>query len=335
MSALPIAPSPEPERRTSRFAKIDAHVHVPGDKTAALKVLDELNVEKVVNISYSQLGEPEEIESFEQQLLGGTEPYPERYLFCSTFNVTRFNRPDYAEQAIAKLERDFTVRKAVAVKVWKDVGMLLKDDAGRYVFCDDERFSPLFAWLNRRRTVVYLHMADPIAAWQPLEPKALRYSYYSEFPEFHWYGKSDRPSLEELLEHRDALVRSWPDIRFVCAHLASLAHDIDGLAAFLEAHPNAYADTAARQVDLMAEPDQKVRDFFTRCQDRILWGTDWSPRPDLFGQDRSAWPAIVAKIARSFQENFRYFEERLALPEPVLRKFYLENAAALLGLKSP
>lgn len=310
--------------------KIDAHVHILGPKRPAVEVLKALNIQKVVNICYSSLESPDEIQGFEKNLLEETDIASETFLFCSSFNVTKYQEEDYVQQVIEKLERDFTQRSAVAVKMWKDVGMLLKDQE-RYVYCDDRRFEGIFKWLNERAAVVYLHIADPLAGWLPLDPGSPHYNYYKTFPEFYWYNKPDRPSHSELLAHRDNLVARWPNIRFVCAHLANLCYDTDKVAEFLENHPNASVDTAARQADFMLQKKEKVRDFFVRFQDRILYGTDWSTNVDTWGQDESLWPKKIEKIVNSVHWSYRYFEEDLDLPDEVLRKFYFDNARTVLS----
>jgi predicted TIM-barrel fold metal-dependent hydrolase len=313
----------------SGYLKVDAHAHVLCNKVAAAEALTRLNIRQVVNISYSCLGKPSEIEEYESHLRTDNESSNEQFLFCPSFNVTSVGEPDYAETIIEKLHRDFTLHRAVAVKMWKDVGMMLQDENGHHIFCDDERFKPIFAWLNSRLAVVYLHIADPIEAWRPLDPTTPRGEYYSAHPEFYCHDKAGRPSHEELMEHRDSLVRAWPDIRFVSAHLASLEHDTDRVCAFLAAHRNAWVDVSARDVDLMLQPDEKVRDFFVRYQDRILWGSDWSPKIDFFGPNTSKWRDKIERVVASFQNRFRYFEEQLDLPSTILEKFYVQNIAAL------
>ena len=63
------------------------------------------------------------------------------------------------------------------------------------------------------------------------------------------------------------------------AHLASLEWSVDRLAAFLDRFPNTVVDLAARmgQVQYQSNRDRvKVRRFFVRYQDRLLYGSDLS-----------------------------------------------------------
>ena len=56
----------------------------------------------------------------------------EHYAWCTTFDLPRPGEADYAGRAIAELDADFA-DGAVACKIWKNVGMELKDERGRYV----------------------------------------------------------------------------------------------------------------------------------------------------------------------------------------------------------
>ncbi len=64
--------------------------------------------------------------------------------------------------------------------------------------------------------------------------------------------------------------------------MASLEWSVDELARFLDAHPNAVVDLAARMSNLQVQSNadlEKVRAFFVKYQDRILYGTDLTDSP--------------------------------------------------------
>jgi predicted TIM-barrel fold metal-dependent hydrolase len=315
----------------SVYPKLDAHTHFTGEKSVCVETMDVLNVRAVLGIGWSELAETSAILEYESQLRAGTEEYPGRFRFCATFNVTHFAEPSYADTVIAKLTDSIDRHGAVAVKMWKDVGMMLKDARGQYLFCDDARFSPIFDFLGRRGIPVILHIADPLAGWLPLDPGSPHYGYFKAHPEYHWHGRDDKPSHDTIIRHRDALIRAHPNVTFVCAHLASLAHDLDRLARFLDTFPNAMVDTAARTEDLRRHPVDEVRAFFAAYQDRILYGTDWEVDADAFNTNPSERHARIDRRIDSAREELRFYEETLALPEPILRKFYWENAMPVFG----
>src|SRR5215470_4273686 len=62
---------------------------------------------------------------------------------CTSIDPFQFNNADFAASAIRGLNEDFA-KGAVAVKIWKNVGMELKDKSGRYVLADDCAFEPIY-----------------------------------------------------------------------------------------------------------------------------------------------------------------------------------------------
>jgi predicted TIM-barrel fold metal-dependent hydrolase len=68
-----------------------------------------------------------------------------------------------------------------------------------------------------------------------------------------------------------------PELVFIGCHLASLEWSVDELAAWFDKYPNTAVDMAARMGQLFFQTRdnrEKVRDFFIKYQDRILYGTD-------------------------------------------------------------
>ncbi len=317
------------EHSLTLYTKFDTHMHATGPKAELLPILDALGVKTVLNLSYSGFRTPADLLAYEDALRVDIAKYPARFRFAPAFNVTHFREPGYTDAVIAKLEHDIEQHGAVAVKIWKDLGMMLKDDQGRYIFCDDPRLHPIYDFIVSRGLVIYSHIADPLAGWQPLDTPSPHARYFRNHPEFHWYNQPDKPSHEEILRHRDALIARYPKTIFVAAHLASLEHDLKEMAKFLDTFPNARIDTAARFQDLMMKPNEEVRAFFIKYQDRILYGTDCDFNEEDLGKTPEAKTRKIASILDTHRRNHTYFETTLALPPEVLRRFYHDNAAAL------
>jgi len=314
------------------YTRFDVHAHVEGPKETYIRVMDAAGVKAVLNMSYSGFWSSERLDEYERALREDMDQYPGRFLFCASFSIHGVDEPDFAERTIAKLTRDFDEHGAVGVKVWKDLGMMLRDRNGDYVLPDDDRLSPIFEFIEARGKVLMTHLADPEEAWRPLDPRSPHYGYYVHYPDEHVYGKPGCPSREEILRHRDALVGRYPGLKVVGCHLASLEHELRAVAEFLDRFPNAMIDTAGRHRDLTGFPDDDVRDLFNRHQGRVLYGVDWEVDEGTFSADPGEREEQVQRHARGFAEAYRYYEEVLALSPEVLRKFYWENAAGLLNL---
>ena len=310
--------------------KINAHVHWLGPKKWAVGLMDRHGIEKVVNISFSYLSSWARLKRYEDLLKEDMDRFDGRFLFCSSFNCTYLDRPDYGEKVIAKLSKDWPAGVTPVVKVWKDIGMMLKDKAGRYVLPDDKRFRAVYAWLSRRRAVVFAHFADPIQGWLPLDPKNVYYEYFKNNPRVHVYGRPGVPSHAKIIAARDRLMTRWPRIRWVACHLASLEHDLDLLGTFLDDHPHVQIDSAARDRDFQTFPKARVRKFFVRYQDRILFGSDGGLMLRKPAKNVAMWKTRRGWMAGALAGAVRYYEHDLGLSEKVKRKFFYENAEKLL-----
>src|SRR5437660_168476 len=73
---------------------------------------------------------------------------------CTSFDPFQFNNPDFASSAIRRLNEDFA-NGAVALKIWKNIGMELKDKDGHYVLADDPRLEPIYRDIeSHNRTLI-------------------------------------------------------------------------------------------------------------------------------------------------------------------------------------
>jgi hypothetical protein len=254
-----------------------------------------------------------------------------RALLCTTFDPFQFDSPDFAPAAIRGLNRDFA-HGAVAVKIWKNIGMELKDQNGRYVLADDPKFEPIFRELESHNRTLIAHQAEPDEAWRAPNPNGLDYPYYKDHPIWYMYGKPGVPSKKQILDARDRLLAQNPKLRVVGAHLGSMEDDLEGLGQRLDRYPNFAVDTAARVVHLVVMPSDKVRAFLLKYQDRIVYGTDLE-----FSQDQGS-QEVIKEWQDQYAHDWRYFSTRdtfdyeghrtqgVGLPPAVLRKLYHANA---------
>jgi len=234
-------------------------------------------------------------------------------------------------------------RDAVGVKVWKDVGMELKDPDGRYVMIDDPRFRPLLDLTAGEDGTLIAHIGEPKNCWLPLDQMTVDGDrrYFSSHPEYHAYLHPELPRHEELIAARDRVLERNPRLRVVGCHLGSLEYDTDELAKRLDRYPNFAVDMAARIVHFQVQDREKVRAFLIKYQDRVLYGTDSAAGAGRRG-DGPSIETQARNLVEVYERDFRYFAtdadldlpsvkaghqtRGLALPAPVLRKLFYENA---------
>jgi predicted TIM-barrel fold metal-dependent hydrolase len=136
-------------------------------------------------------------------------------------------------------------------------------------------------------------------------------------------------------------------LRFVGAHLGSLEWSVDELAKRLDKFPNMAVDMAERisHFELQAQKDrEKVRSFFIKYQDRLIYGTDFI----VDGKNPAEMSAHVHDVRLSHWEFFTTDDKMnvpgsvdgdfagLKLPREVIDKIYLKNAEKWFpGIVSP
>ena len=326
----------------SALQPIDAHTHFLITDPAITHMLERWNLH-VLDILVADDKEPARGKLDEQRAEAFAFVYsaPGHAALCTTFDPFAFSNPDFVPAAIAKLNADFA-HGAVAVKVWKNVGMELKDKAGKYVLVDDPRLAPIFKDIAAQHKTLIAHQAEPDVAWGPADPKALDNSYYAEHPEWNMQNIPDAPKKATILASRDHLLALNPDLRVIGAHLGSMEANVDDVAQRLDRYPNFAIDTAARVPHLTLQSSAKVRAFLIKYQDRVLYGTDI----DVLKKDEAS--GAVAEYEKQLALDWRYFStadhfdydgrmvDGLHLPQAVLRKLYHDNAVRWIpGVLTP
>lgn len=325
------AGEPRPTRR------IDAHVHFAGDTPGTLRLLDELNL-KLFNVCVGRTPRPGGIDYAVYIALA--RAHPQHFAWCTSIDTPDFGDPKYVDKTIAQLDRDFE-DGALACKIWKNIGMEAKDADGGYLQIDHPIFTPIFAHLERRKKPAVLHMAEPLQAWQKLEPGGVYAQYYARNPQYHLHGRAGVPTHAEIIAARDRVIARHPGLAIVGAHLGSMEYDVAEIAARLERHPNFFVDTSAldRLISLGLQDRDKVRAFVVRHQDRLLFGSDRVLRPgplSALSPEAQELQLTALRNGLSMAENFFtgtgnvLVRDRevpaLGLPGEVLEKIFHLNA---------
>jgi hypothetical protein len=272
---------------------------------------------------------------------------PQRFHWATTFSMRGFGMPGWTQEVDAGLARDAKLG-ARAVKIWKNVGMVEKDADGKLIMLDTPGLSPVAARISALGLTLIGHQGEPHNCWLPLEQMTTDNDreYFRNHPEYHMYLHPDQPSYEDQIAARDRFVAAHAQLRFVGAHMGSLEYDVDRLAAFLDRYPNASVDLAARmsQVQYQSVRDrEKVRDFFIRYQDRLLYGTDLTFGPDAdpaeFKREAHAvWTADWRYLATGESQQVEVLHAEvpgLALPRAVIDKIYYANAVREFAPRTP
>ncbi len=320
-----------------RFPVFDAHNHLGpasgGDwgsrpPEELLAVLDEAGVEAIVDLD-GGWGDALawRIERFQR-------PYPDRFFIFAQLDWDRWaSDPEFPRYAVESL-RHSAALGARGLKVWKTLGLRIRDAKGRLVPVDDERLDPLWAAAGELGLPVLIHVADPVAFFDPLDRFNERWEELREHPDWHFYGP-EFPPFETVIHQFANLVRRHPHTTFIGAHVGCYAENLAWVSELLEACPNLYVDIAERIAELGRQP-YTTRRFLIRHQDRVLFGTDQPAHPAVYRiyyrfleTDDEYFPYGIEEVPR--QGRWRIYG--VYLPDEALRKIYYENAHRLFDVR--
>lgn len=339
LSGLSSSQSPRsPDERNAlleAFAKtnpIDVHIHLYKDDPTFSRLMATLDL-RALDICVIDDRDPDYrgLEPQRSEVLAVRQRTHGRAAFCTTFSPYDFEQTGFSERAIRQLNQDFA-NGAVAVKIYKVMGMEMKSKAGKYVMADDPAFEPIYKDIAAHNRTLVAHLAEPDSCWQPPNPASPDYEYYKQHPGEYAYNHPEWPSKGAILAARDHLVAENPTLRVIGAHLGSMESDVDQMAQRFDRYSNFAVDTAARVPYFMLQPRDKVRAFLIKYQDRILYGTDLVVLPrDNTQKALGEWKNTYARDWKFFAtdqtvEYKGHSYQGLALPEPVLRKIFHDNA---------
>jgi predicted TIM-barrel fold metal-dependent hydrolase len=334
--AFPAAPqqssSGQALKSLAALHPIDVHVHVFKTDPAFQSFLERSNLTLLnILVMDDTLSYRRELAPQVSDALALMRSSRGHIAFCTTFDPYKFNDPDFTAAASKQINADFA-QGAAAVKIWKNVGMEIKDRDGKYIMADDPKFAPIYEDIAKHGKTLMAHLAEPDVAWGPPDPADPSWSYYQENPQWFLYNKPGFPAKKEILAARDHVLAENPKLRMVGVHLGSMEKDLDGIGRHLDRYPNFAIDMAARMDYLMIAPPDKVRAFLIKYQERVLYGTDLDLIATANVQDSlKDWESAYARDWKFLAtgETFEYDGRKvkgLKLPEGVLRKLYRENA---------
>ena len=121
---------------------------------------------------------------------------------------------------------------------------------------------------------VAIHIGDPKAFWKPVTPENERWDELRVHPEWSFRGPRASRRGRQLYDAFERLVARHPKTTFIGVHFGNDPEDPDNVARMLDKYPNLFIDTAARVPEIGRHPQEKMRRFYAKYQDRVLFGTD-------------------------------------------------------------
>lgn len=270
----------------------------------------------------------------EENLQRYDRAHPGRFFTFCHVDWRVLERSDGPDRLVESLRRSVDAG-ARGLKVWKDLGTIVKV-RGRKILPDDPMLAPLWEEAGALGIPVLIHVADPVAFFQPVDRHNERLEELLRHPR----NSRQRGGIEEfnrLIHSLESVVASHRRTIFVAAH-GCYAENLRRVSSMLGEHPNLNIDLGWVALQLGRQP-RATRALFMRYPDRILFGTDVFPL-------RVGILHIYFRFLETADEAFSYTDEPvpgcgrwsiygLDLPAEVLEKVYRANARRLLGLDSP
>jgi predicted TIM-barrel fold metal-dependent hydrolase len=266
--------------------------------------------------------------------------FPGRVFYGPTFqfDTAGWRADDWSKKVIVQLDK-YILSGAITVKIWKNIGMTVRDRSGKFIMVDDPGLDPVVEFIISKGLPITGHLGEPRNCWLPLDQMTVRSdsNYFAEHPEYHMFLHPEYPSYEDQINARDNLLAKHPDLKFIGCHLGSLEWNVDSLAKRLDKFPNMAVDMSARICHLQyqsAQNRKRVRDFCIKYQDRLLYGTDT-------GDSGNSDPVAFRKnIHETWLDDWKYLSTDdemtsdkfrgkftgLMLPKEVVDKIYSKNA---------
>jgi predicted TIM-barrel fold metal-dependent hydrolase len=326
-STLVVPAHPVPR---AKHPVIDVHSHhwqLTADGYAqVVRDMDALNLRVLVNLSG---GSGESLKAM--LALIAASPAPDRMVVFANLDFKDIAQPGYGRRAAARFEADIAAG-ARGLKIFKNLGMSITRANGARVPLDDPELDPVWDACARLKVPVLIHTGEPAPFFEPVDVTNERWLELQVHPERR-RPPGSFPAFETLMTERDRLFTRHRGTTFIAAHMGFHANDLGRLGHMLDRMPNVYVETGAILAELGRQP-RYARDFFTKYQERVLFGKDsWAP-------------AEYPYFWRTFEtadEYFDYYRDYhafwklygLDLPDAVLRKLYYANALRIVPGLNP
>jgi len=231
---------------------------------------------------------------------------------------------DFAAQAVRLINMGFDGMKMIEGKpgVRRELGMPL----------DSPAYDEYFAFMESKSLPILYHVADPEEFWDDKKiPDWARGAGWT-----YWQG--GYPGNEDFYSEVEGFLKKFPRLNVIFAHFFFTSTNIEKAAEFLDKWPNIKYDItpgSEMYINFSKHPE-KWHDFFTRYQDRILYGTDsvggWHDREDDIRHGTGLKETVRNFLEKDIEHtNWDAALRGIKLDRSVLEKIYHKNFERYVG----
>lgn len=308
----------------AKFPFIDVHNHQfqmgSMDLNTLTTEMDKMNMKVMVNLSGGNGAQ------LKQMIDNAKTNKPGRFIVFANIDFKGVGEAGWGEKAAKQLEEDVK-NGANGLKIYKSLGFSVKDINGNRVTVDDDRLDPIWKKAGELKIPVLIHTADPKSFWDPLDNSNERWLELIINPN-RKRGADNPVPWETLIEEQHRMFRKHKNTTFIAAHFGWYPNDLQKLSTLLDELPNVVVEFGAVIAELGRQP-KMAKAFFTKYQDRILFGKDsWVPSEY----------ATYFRVLETEDEYFPYHKKYhafwamygMGLPDAILKKVYYKNALRII-----
>ena len=325
----------ENPRNSAKFPFVDVHSHqwkMPVmDFTNLIAEMDSLNMGYMINLSGSgfaafagnqKLMDITLTESLENVKKQGVS---NRFGVFVNVDFDKIDDKDFAKNNV-EIIKNAVAQGVIGLKVYKNLGLNLKDNSGERVKVDDKRLNPIWEICGELNIPVLIHSGEPSPFFDHIDKHNERFLHARQKPQ-SFRNSDEYPSFDEVMQEQYNMFKNNPSTTFINAHLGWYGNDLDKMSAQLDELTNVYTEIGAVIAELGRQPI-RARKFFVEHQDRVLFGKDTYKKSEF---------DVYFRILETNDEYFDYYRKRhahwkmygLNLPDSILKKVYYKNARKL------
>jgi len=325
---------PENPIKRAKFPFVDVHSHqwnmAIKDLSGLVKEMNDLNMKYMINLSGSGVATFSGNQSLMDLNLSKSvkninENYPRRFGVFVNLKFNNINDNDFGSKSAEILENAVN-EGAIGLKIYKNLGLDLKDSKGNRVKVDDKRLYPIWEACAKLNIPVLIHSGEPSPFFDPVDKFNERFLHARQKPK-SFRPPEKYPSFDTVMNEQYNMFKNNPKTIFINAHMGWMANDLDKLEKHLDSLPNVYTEIGAMIGELGRQP-RRARKFFIDYQDRIMFGKDSYKKSEF---------DVYFRVLETDDEYFDYYRKRhglwkmygLNLPDEVLKKVYYKNALKL------
>ena len=324
---------PEHPVTKAKFPFIDIHSHQGGVNKEKIDRLtsemDEINMAIMINLSGRGFGQGNSNtqQEYIKGMMGEFKTHaPGRFMVFTNLNFNGFGTPEWTALAVKEMEEDVRAG-AVGLKIYKSLGLNTKDNNGNRIPVDHPDLDPVWKKAGELGIPVLIHSADPAQFWQPMDSTNERWLELKLNPN-RKRSETDPVPFAQIMSEQHNVFAKHPKTTFINAHMGWMANDLDAAGAHLDKYPNVNFEIGAVIAELGRQP-RRAKEFFTKYQDRILFGKDAYNKEEFY---------TYFRVLETEDEYFPYYKKYhaywkmygLGLPDDVLKKVYYQNALRIV-----